>query len=195
VKAFSLFVVLLAAVLVTSVAAGDSPADQAALADSLQKKVDHLVENGKKEKPDARPTVFTDAEVDAYMNSGRLKIPDGISDIHLVTTVGEAVGTARIDFDKLTRDVRRSNPLWALFSGVHDVKVRCGVWGKDGMANVHVQNVWLDGREIPRYALEFFVERYLKPRIPEAALDSRFRMPSRIQTATVGRGKTTLLQK
>jgi len=89
-----------------------------ASAESLQKKVDYLIENGEREKPDPRPTVLTDAEVDAYMNSGRLKVPDGISDIHLVTSVGEATGTAKIDFDKLLAKERKMNPLWSLFSGV-----------------------------------------------------------------------------
>ena len=97
--------------------------------------------------------------------------------------------------DRLTRDVRKNSILWQLFTGVHDVKVRCGVWGKDGMANVHVQNVWLDGHEIPRAALEFFLDHYIKSKVPQASLDSRFRMPVRIWTATVTNGKTTLIQK
>jgi len=172
-----------------------APPDQKALADSLERKVAYLRENGKRAHPDTRPTVLTDEEVDAYMNSGRLKVPEGVSNIHLTTTVGEATATAQIDFDRLTRDVRKNNLLWELFSGVHEVKVRCGVWGKDGMGNVHVQNVWLDGHEIPRFALEFFLAHYLKPKVPQAALDSRFRMPVRIQTATVTKGKTTLVQR
>lgn len=168
---------------------------QTASADSLQKKIDYLILNGEKAKPDQRPTVLTDAEVDAYMNSDRLKIPAGISQIQLVTTVGEATGTAKIDFDQLLAGVRRTNPLWSLFSGVHDVKVLVRAWGKDGMGNVQVQKVWLDGHEIPRYVLEFFLEHYLKPRVPQASLDSRFKMPARIWTATVTKGRTTLVQK
>lgn len=161
----------------------------------LQRKIDYLIANGEKPRPDPRPTVLTDAEVDAYMNSGRLKIPAGISDIHLVTAVGEATATAKIDFDKLLARERRANPLWTLFSGIHDVKVLSRVWGKDGMGNVQVMKVWFDGREVPRFALEFFLEHYLKPRVPQASLDSRFKMPARIWTATVTRGKTTLVQK
>jgi len=179
-------------------AEGDSPAstrDGGASADSLQKKIDYLAANGAKQKPDPRPTVLTDDEVSAYMNSGRLKIPAGISNIRLVTATGEATGSAKIDFDKLLAGVRKTNPLWSLFSGVHDVKVLARVWGKDGMGNVQVLKVWFDGREIPRFLLEFFVEHYLKPRVPQAALDSRFKMPARIWTATVTRGKTTLVQR
>jgi hypothetical protein len=196
VKRFLATAFLIAVALLVRVDAGDSPAsDQRSLADSLERKVVYLRENGARPRPDPRPTVLTDQEVDAYMNSGRLKIPDGISDIHLSTTVGEATATAKIDFDRLTRDVRKNSMLWQLFTGVHAVKVRCGVWGKDGMGNVHVQNVWLDGHEIPRFALEFFLDHYLKPKVPQASLDSRFRMPVRIRTATVTNGKTTLLQR
>ena len=191
-KHHAILTALLIGAFVCAVAA---PADQKSLADSLQRKVDYLIANGQKKSPDPRPTVLTDDEVGAYMNSGRLKVPAGISDIHLSTTVGEAVATAKVDFDKLTAKERQQNALWALFSGVHDVKVRCGVWGKDGMGNVQVQNVWLDDHEIPRMALEFFLEHYIKPKVPLASLDSRFKMPARIQTAIVTRGKTTLYQK
>ncbi|MBI2679359.1 MAG: hypothetical protein HYX28_11310 [Candidatus Koribacter versatilis] len=181
--------------------AGDSlaqqaaPSDQRSLADSLERKVEYLRTNAAKTKPDPRPTVLTNEEVDAYMNSGRLKVPNGVSDIHLTTTAGEATASAKVDFDRLLRDVRKSSLLWQLFTGVHEVKARCGVWGKDGLGNVHVQNVWLDGHEVPRVALEFFLERYLKPKVPQAALDSRFRMPVRIWSATVTSGKTTLVQR
>lgn len=191
----------LAILLFLWVGAGASPAQQAAssdqksLANSLDRKVEYLRTNAAKAKPDPRPTVLTNEEVDAYMNSGRLKVPEGVSDIHLTTTVGEATATAKVDFDRLLREVRKNSMLWQLFTGVHDVKVRCGVWGKDGMGNVHVQNVWLDGHEVPRVALEFFVDRYLKPKVPQASLDTRFRMPVRIQSATVTSGKTTLIQR
>ncbi len=186
---------LLTFILILIAFAVAAPAQQNASADSLQKKVDWLAENGSRPRPDPRPTVLYDAEVDAYMTSGRVKVPAGISQIHLTTTPGEAVVTAKIDFDKLTESVRKQNPLWELFSGVHDVKARCGVWGKDGMGNVNVQNVWLDGHEIPRAALEFFLTHYLKPKVPQASLDSRFKMPARIDSALVGTGKTTLYQK
>jgi hypothetical protein len=188
--------IVIAVVIALCVGAAHAPAQiHPGPADSLQRKVAYLAANGAQAHPDPRPTVLTDAEVDAYMNSGRLKVPEGISDIHLATTPGEATATAEIDFDRLTRDVRKRNPLWELFSGVHLVKVRVGAWGKDGMGNVHVQRVWLDDQEIPRFALEFFLDHYLKPRVPQASLDSRFRMPARISTAIVGTGKTTLYQK
>jgi hypothetical protein len=194
VKLFTVIAILLLAV-VACAGGAPAPPQQNASADSLQKKIDWLAANGNQPHPDRRPTVIYDAEADAYMNSGRIKIPAGISQIHLTTTPGEAVATAKIDFDKLTAKERQQNPLWELFSGVHDVKVRCGVWGKDGMGNVHVQNVWFDGHEIPRTALEFFLEHYLKPKLPEASLANRFRMPAHIDSAIVGNGKTTLYQK
>jgi hypothetical protein len=186
---------LIAPALLLWVGAGDSPAQSGSLAGSLQRKVDHLAENGARANPDPRPTVLTDQEVDAYMNSGRLKIPAGISDIHLITTPGEATATAEIDFDRLTRDVRKQNLLWELFSGVHQVKARARASGQNGFGRVDIEHVWLDGHEVPRVALEFFLEHYLKPRVPQAALDARFKLPARIQTATVGSGRTTLYQK
>lgn len=170
-------------------------AGQAGLADSLERKVAHLRANGARERPDRRPTVLTDAEVDAYMNSGRLKVPAGISDIHLVTSAGIATGSARVDFDLLLEKRRSMNPLWMLFTGVHDVKVRARTFGRNGVAEVHVESVHFDGREVPRRALEFFIDRFLRPKVPQAGLDASFKMPVRIHSAIVGEGRTTLVQR
>lgn len=187
----------IAVALVAALAAGAAAQSRSskALADSLERKAEHLRRNAAREQPDPKPTVLTDDEVTAYMNSGRLKVPQGISDIKLRTKPGIAIGTARIDFDVLTAERRRQNPLWRLFSGVHDVEVRARAAGKDGVAEVNVEKVYFDGREIPRFALEFFVEQFIRPKVPQAGLDSRFNMPVRIHSATVGTGKTTLVQK
>ena len=189
---------LLAVALVTTVFAQQQPTQKkkpSSPADSLQQKIDYLRQNGAKEKPDSKPTVFTDQEVDAYMASGRLKIPAGISDIHLKTTPGLATVTGRVDFDELTREQRSMNPLWAMFSGLHDVRALVAAEGHGGTASTHVQEIDFDGHEIPRFALEFFLDHFLKPKVPAAGLDSSFKMPVRIDSATLGKGKTTFVQK
>ena len=188
---------LLVALLATTLAA-QKPAQKhtsTSPADSLQQKIEYLRQNGAKEKPDSKPTVFTDQEVDAYMASGRLKIPAGISDIHLKTTSGLATATGRVDFDELTKEQRSMNPVWALFSGVHDVRALVTGEGHGGTATIHVQEIDFDGHEISRFALEFFLEHFLKPKVPNAGLDTTFKMPVRIDSATLGKGKTTLVQK
>ena len=184
-----LITALLAAALPAQTQKPKSPAD------SLQQKIETMRENGSKEKPDSKPTVFTDQEVDAYMTSGRLKIPAGISDIHLKTTPGLATVTGRVDFDELLKEQRSANPLWSLFSGVHEVRGLVAAEGHSGIATLHVQEIDFDGHEVPRFALEFFLDHFLKPKVPNAGLDTSFKMPVRIDSATLGKGKTTFVQK
>jgi hypothetical protein len=40
-----------------------------------------------------------------------------------------------------------------------------------------------------------FVEKYLQPKYPGVGLDSKFALPARIDTATVGLHKLTITQK
>jgi len=58
-----------------------------------------------------------------------------------------------------------------------------------------VQTLTIDGVQVPRMAMELFVDHYLKPKYPNVGLDTRFRMPSRVDTAIVGRDEVTLTQR
>jgi hypothetical protein len=40
-----------------------------------------------------------------------------------------------------------------------------------------------------------FVEKYLKPKYPNIGIDSRFALPARVDSATVGLHKVTIIQK
>lgn len=58
-----------------------------------------------------------------------------------------------------------------------------------------MDSVSLDGVEVPRFVLEMFVEKYLKPKYPNIGIDSRFALPARVDAATVGLHKVTVTQK
>jgi hypothetical protein len=100
-----------------------------------------------------------------------------------------------VDFDRIRAGVRSSNPLLSIFSGVHDVVVATHAYGAGGQGYVHVDSVSLDGVGVPRFLLQLFVEKYLQPKYPQLGLDSRFSLPDRIDTATVGQHKLTVTQK
>jgi hypothetical protein len=55
--------------------------------------------------------------------------------------------------------------------------------------------VSIDGVEIPRMALEFFVSKYITPKYPNVGLDSQFKLRDKVDTATVGYHKLTVTQK
>jgi len=44
-------------------------------------------------------------------------------------------------------------------------------------------------------ALQYFLDRYVRPKHPEVGLDSVFELPERIDTATVGDHQLFLTQK
>ena len=102
---------------------------------------------------------------------------------------------ARVDFDKLTEGKKGNSLLMAFFTGVHDIVVVADAKGAGGTAQVNVQSVTLDGTQIPRLALEYLIDHFVKPKYPAAGLDTSFRMGYRIDSAQVGTHKLTVRQK
>jgi len=171
------------------------PISDSAAAANAQRKMDHIESNGALEHPDPAPTAFTEQEINAYIASGKIELPDGVKSVHLVGVDGTATGTARVDFDQIKTGRKSSNPLLSMFSGVHDVEVQAHAQGSGGNGTVHVDSVMLDGAEIPHFLLQLFVEKYLQPKYPDIGLDSRFALPDRIDTATIGKHLLTITQK
>lgn len=162
---------------------------------SARRKIVHLEANARKSHPDPTPTVLTEAEINAYLNSGEVAMPKGVQSVRLRGEEGAVTGNARVDFDQVRAGIHSSNPLLGVFSGVHDVEVATHAYGKGGQGYVHVDSVSLDGVEVPHFVLELFVEKYLTPRYPQIGMDSRFTLPDRIDSAVVGSHQVKLTQK
>ena len=177
-----------------SLAWGKAPSDAEAAA-SAQRKVDRIEANGALTHPDPKPTEFTEQEINAYIASGKIQLPEGVKSVHLVGVNGAVTGTSLVDFDKLKGAARSSNPLLSMFSGIHDVEVQAHAHGSNGRGIVHVDSVILDGAEIPHFLLELFVEKYLKPKYPEVGMDTQVALPDKIDTATIGNHILTVVQK
>lgn len=163
---------------------------------SMQAKLDAIEKNGERESPKPLTTQFSENEVNAYLDSGAVKIPEGVHNLRLVGDQGVVVGTARADFDEIKAGRRGSlNPLLALFSGVHDIRVSAHAVGRGGTGVVDVDSVEIDGTAVPRVAIELFVDHYLKPKYPDVGMHSTFQMPDQIDSATVGAHTLTVIQK
>jgi len=162
---------------------------------SAEKKLHHIESNGCAPHPDQTPTVLTEKEVNAYIASDNVKLPEGVRSVRLSGAAGVITGTAQVDFDKVREGVHSSNPLLGIFSGVHEVIVVAHGRGTTGKGHVHVDSVSLDGVEVPRFILELFVEKFLTPKYPQIGIDSQFALPNRIDTATVGEHQLTITQK
>ena len=162
---------------------------------SFNRKLEHIEANGQRAHPDPTPTVFTEQEVNAYLASNDVDLPEGVESLKLEGHPQTVTGRARVDFDRIRAGMGYSNPLLTIFSGVHDVLVATHAYGVGGQGHVHVDSVSLDGVEIPRFVLEMFVEKYLHPKYPEIGMDSTFPLTDRIDKATLGEHSLTLTQK
>lgn len=162
---------------------------------SMERKLQRVEANGAAAHPDQTPTEFTEEEVNSYLASGKVQLPSGVQSVKFQGEPGVITANTRVDFDQLKAGRNSSNPLLGMFSGVHDVIVQAHAHGSGGQGIVNVDSVSLDGVEIPRFVLQLFVEKYLQPRYPNIGLDSRFALPDRIDTATVGRHRLTITQK
>jgi hypothetical protein len=161
----------------------------------MQRKLEHIESNAVLSKPDPAPTEFTEDEVNAYLASDQIKLPAGVKSVKLQGQPGVITGNSQIDFDQVKAGKSSYNPLLSVFTGVHQVVVIAHAYGEAGQGFVHVDSVALDGVEIPRFALQLFVEKYLQPKYPDVGLDSRFKLPDRMDHATVGLHKLSVVQK
>ena len=162
---------------------------------SIEQKLKHIQLNGELPQPDETPTEFPESEINAYFASGMIELPEGVESVRFTGQPGIITGAAQVDFEKLEAGRSSYNPLLSIFNGVHDVVVTAHAHGAGGQGLVHVDNVTLDGVEIPRYVLQMFSEKYLQPKYPGIGLDSRFPLPNRIDTATVGAHELAVTQK
>ena len=162
---------------------------------SMERELEHIESNAQRPAPESAPTVVTEDEANAYVNSGAVHLPKGVQRVHLEGLPGVVTANTRVDFDQITQGSRSMNPLLALFSGVHDVQVATHAHGERGQGYVHVDRVVIDNVEVPQVALQFFIDRYIKPKHPEIGIDTRFQMPDRIDSAVVGQHHLTVVQK
>lgn len=165
------------------------------LVQSMQSKLDHIQENARLAHPDQTPTVMTEDEINDYLASGRVEIPKGVKKVRLQGQSGRVDAFLTVDFDEIRENQHSANPLLGLFSGTHDVTVETDAAGSGRQGKVQVRAVTIDGMEVPRMALQYFVEKYITPKYPNVGLDSQFQLPSKIDTAIVGYHKLTVTQK
>ena len=170
-------------------------AQQHRLADSLQKKIDHIEQNAQAAHPDPIPTILTEDEINDYFAAGRVKLPQGVKKVTFRGQSGVVTALAVIDFDEIKQGQHTSNPLLSIFNGTHNVSIEADAVGIAGKGKVHVRTVTIDGIEVPRMALEFFVNKYIKPKYPNLGIDSEFQLTDKIDAATVGYHKLTVTQK
>lgn len=169
--------------------------DRSSTSAEVERKVEHVQQNGARSQPDQTPTTFSQQEINDYVASDAVKLPKGVQSVRFASEPGVITANAHVDFDELKNGRGSANPLLSVFSGVHDVVVVAHAHGAGHTGYVDVDSVSLDGVDIPRFVLQLFVEKYLQPKYPNVGLSSRFEMPYKIDTAVVGRNQLTITQK
>ena len=162
---------------------------------SLVQKLAYLKLNAAKPQPDPKPVDLTEAEVNSFFEEGGVKLPRGVSQVLLTSQPGIIDGHAHVDFEEIMQGRGKNNPLYGLFTGAHEIHVVAAASGTNGLASIRTQTVELDNVAVPQWALEFFLQRYVTPRYPNVGMTSTFKLPLRIQTATIERGKVRLEQR
>ncbi len=187
---------LLAATSVASDRRKPAPADHhSADYRSMQQKLDYLKENAARATPDPKPMELTAAEVNAYFKEGGVKLPKGVTELHLTSQPAVIDATAKIDFDLLTEKARSSNPLMAIFSGMHQVRIVAQAAGAAGTGSIRAQSVYLDGTQIPPMLVDLFVSHYVTSKYAHVGTTTTFALPFRIRTAIVDTDKVRLFQR
>jgi hypothetical protein len=191
-KTRSSLIVLILALAVLAVA---QQANHSSAFRSMAQKIASLNANSKKSHPDPKPVEITDAEANAYFNEGGVKLPKGVSNVRLAALPGQIDGRAQIDFEPIMQGKGSSNPLYGMFSGQHEIHATSQASGSNGEGTIKIQSVEMDGIQIPQFALEWFVERYLTPKYKNVGMTSTFKLPLRIESAVVEAGKVKLIQR
>ena len=100
-----------------------APAMDPAAAASMEKKLQHIVTNGKSARPDSAPTELSDQEVNSYFAAGKVKPPAGVQSVTFQTQPGMVGASAQVNFDQIKGGRNSGNPLLSIFSGIHTVVV------------------------------------------------------------------------
>jgi hypothetical protein len=163
---------------------------------SMDKKIAAIESNASHPPAQPQTTTVTQDELNAYLNEGGVNVPKGLSNIKIEFSPGNLHASSQVDFDQLSEGHGGGNPIFsALFSGTHDVEADAQASGSGGQGTVTLETVKLDGVTVPKSALEYLIQHYVKPKYPQAGMTSTFALPDNIQSAAVQQAQVALTQK
>jgi hypothetical protein len=161
----------------------------------MERKLRRIESLGSSPPPQPTRTELSEEEINAYFAAGKIDLPAGVESVRFESEPEVVKATTRVDFERIKAGRSSFNTLLEVFRGVHDVDVVAHAHAAGGVGYVEVDSVSLDGVEIPRFVLQLFVASYIQPKYPNLGLDSSFRLPDRIDQATVGVHELTVTQK
>jgi len=163
---------------------------------SMDKKIAAIETNSSNPPAQPQTTTISQDELNAYLTEGGVTIPKGLSNVKIEFSPGTVHASSQVDFDQLSQGHGGENPIFsALFAGTHDVEADSQASGSNGQGTVTIETVKLDGVPVPKSALQYLIQHYVKPKYPNAGMTSTFNLPENIETATVQQSQVALTQK
>jgi hypothetical protein len=196
-RSFALAVVP-AACLVVPLLAGGAPPTRAD-ADSMLRKVVVIATNGLSERPAARRTSITEAEVNSFLTvHAKSEIPPGVLDpVVVIEPSGRLTGRATVDLDQV-REARKSEGMsvLSLLSGRVPVEAAGVLRSGDGRAQFELQSATANGIPIPKALLQEVVAYYSRSaENPQGiTLDAPFELPAHIREIQTEKGQAIVVQ-
>ncbi|MBI4465107.1 MAG: hypothetical protein HY647_10420 [Acidobacteria bacterium] len=138
---------------------------------------------------------LSEQEVNSYFRYELASaLPPGVSKIRLQFHPHRPIGFALVDFDKI-KEISSTPLLGYFLQGVHAVGVEGTFSSSNGTGQFQLETVTLDGIALPQIVVDFLIERYVKARYPNAAIDRPFSLPFSIEQVRVEEGEVVLVSR
>ncbi|OFV95200.1 MAG: hypothetical protein A3F68_02460 [Acidobacteria bacterium RIFCSPLOWO2_12_FULL_54_10] len=147
-----------------------------------------LIQNNTASSPQFQTIRVAEDEVNSYLHFQLTSAyPPGVSKIRMQFSNGRPVGFARVDFDQLMNSMKDPPNLIIryLLAGVHSVAAEGAFASNQGVARFQLEQVTLDGVELPDFAIQYLMDRYVRKRYPNADISKPFQLPFSLKKVIV----------
>ncbi|HYR91549.1 MAG TPA: hypothetical protein VE422_46275 [Terriglobia bacterium] len=162
-------------------------------AKSLQKKIDTVKKaNEAPEQPRKGSRVeLSEAELESYvLYSLKEDIPVQIDSMKVQLAPGTIASDTQLTFTSNST----GNPMVDSFlGGTHNVFIKGKLAGEGGRGKFDLQEVRVDGIPVPKILIETLIDKYVKPKYPQADLKEPFELPWGIEEIKIEQGKATVV--
>ena len=161
--------------------------------------LDVIATNGLSERPAARRTPITEAEVNSFLTvHAKSEMPAGVLDpVVVIEPSGRLTGRATVDLDQV-REAQKSEgmSMLSLLSGRVPVEAVGVLHSGDGRAQFDLQSATANGIPIPKTLLQEVVAYYSRSAENPAGidLDAPFELPARIREIQTEKGQAIVVQ-
>ena len=138
---------------------------------------------------------FTDHEVNSFFAyEPPPEIPDGISNVRVQILEDSGLIDADVDLEKVQAAAgsRPSFLLKLLLHGERHVHASCRFTSADGVGVVEIESVEIDGTVLRGPLLDWIVDQYVVPRVPEFQPGEPMPLPKKLRAVRLEHGRAVV---